>query len=228
MAGVSGDFDKLRKVIGSMKGLKANGARRVTKQLALETQELVFKCFDLSRDVYGVSWKPIRYRVGKILEDTRRLKNSINSTMTGNTGFMIHTNAVYARIHNFGGEIEFKARVQFGHHAVGRIAKAGQMLPAGYKKHAQASNPWTQQKGWGRRARGVEWLHGGKYLSNAEVRRLTRAGKFDRIKTSVAQHNARAIYIPRRQFIPNAGYLPRAWEERLRKAATLVLVSLLK
>jgi phage gpG-like protein len=47
------------------------------------------------------SWKPLKYRVGKPLQDTGRLKNSIRPTNTKDTA-VVGTNLVYAATHNYG------------------------------------------------------------------------------------------------------------------------------
>lgn len=46
-------------------------------------------------------WTPLKYRVGKPLQDTGRLKNSIRPTNTKDTA-IVGTNLIYAATHNYG------------------------------------------------------------------------------------------------------------------------------
>lgn len=129
MAGVTGDFGKLARLIGSSKQLSSPGFRRdLYRNLAEEARSLVVEAFEKSEDPYGNPWKPSRQKRrggrgyvtrgrGQILRDTSRLLGSLNSGIrtTGN-GFSISTNVVYANVHNSGGLVRVKPGVQ-AHHA---------------------------------------------------------------------------------------------------------------
>ena len=58
-------------------------------------------CFRDSKDPWGVPWKPIVYRDGKPLIDTRRLLSSITANVTANT-LEVGTNVEYGPYHQFG------------------------------------------------------------------------------------------------------------------------------
>lgn len=138
---LTGDFAKLGVLERQLKRLKRDGQRRVTAQLAAETKELVLKCFDESRAPDGTPWAPLKYRVGKPLEDTRRLKNSISARVTGDSKFRVFTRVVYAAVHNFGHRFKerihrrsrsgrFHSRGRFGS-VFGMGIPKRQFLPAG-------------------------------------------------------------------------------------------------
>lgn len=50
----------------------------------------------------GQPWAPLKSRTGKILSDTRRLRNSITYGLIGDDSVAIGTNVIYARAHNYG------------------------------------------------------------------------------------------------------------------------------
>lgn len=60
-------------------------------------------CFINSTDPWGVRWKPIVYRDGKPLIDTRRLLSSITANVTSNT-LEVGTNVEYGAYQHFGYE----------------------------------------------------------------------------------------------------------------------------
>ncbi len=173
MAGVRGDFAKLQRLVGTFRMLKAQGARRVTKQMSLEALDLVHSCFDNERSPDGVPWIRSQRAArdgGKTLQDTRRLKNSIASRVTSSTSFSLVTKVIYAAIHNFGGEIRRKERLQ----------------------------------------------------------RRTRKGTFSRRGRLSSWMGAVAAVMPQRQFIPDSGRMPPAWERRLRAVADTTVMAIFR
>ena len=105
MAGVTGDFDKLRTLVVTLSGLSTfteEGKRR----LGEEGIRQVHDEFAKSRDPYDRAWKPA-FRGGQTLLNTGRLRASFSSQPTG-PGFRISTPVKYAAIHNYGGVIKAK------------------------------------------------------------------------------------------------------------------------
>ena len=62
------------------------------------------KRFEDEEDPEGKKWEPVA-RSGKILTDTARLRNSIDSAVAGDT-VLVGSNVKYARIHQKGGVIK--------------------------------------------------------------------------------------------------------------------------
>lgn len=60
--------------------------------------------FHDSKSPHGEAWLPLKYRQGKPLLDTGRLRNSIHHTVTGPSDVQVGTDVIYAAIHNFGGQ----------------------------------------------------------------------------------------------------------------------------
>jgi len=68
-------------------------------------------------------WKPLKHRKGKILQDTGRLRMSINFRGSGNTGYL-GTNVIYAATHQFGrGKIPARPFLWFSDETKQRIKK---------------------------------------------------------------------------------------------------------
>lgn len=64
-------------------------------------------CFRLGVDPWGTPWARLKLRQGQPLVDSGRLRRSIVSKPDG-SGVTIGTNLVYARLHQFGGEVKPK------------------------------------------------------------------------------------------------------------------------
>ena len=97
------ELDKIMRVLGDTAPM-------------LETMGRVFKtkiqfCFINSTDPWGVRWKPIVYRDGKPLIDTRRLLSSITANITGNT-LEVGTNVEYGPYQHFGYERHVEAHTK--------------------------------------------------------------------------------------------------------------------
>lgn len=63
--------------------------------------------FKSTTSPWGQTWQAPKYRSGKALSDTGRLRRSITSR-PDQDGVTIGTNLIYARIHQFGGTIKAK------------------------------------------------------------------------------------------------------------------------
>jgi phage gpG-like protein len=119
-SGVSGDFDRMQRVLNAMQRLRSTWNTDLAKVLASTSRAEVMHQFAESRDPYGRPWtalaeSTIRGRrtgrrskgfIGplagpKILIDTARLRNSFS--FTGMAGAIhIGTNVVYAGVHQYG------------------------------------------------------------------------------------------------------------------------------
>lgn len=67
-------------------------------------REKMVLCFRDSQDPYGNQWLPLKYRNGKPLLDTGRLRNSITYKISGNS-VQAGTNVDYAAVHQNGARI---------------------------------------------------------------------------------------------------------------------------
>lgn len=98
---LTGDFAKLNqlaaKLAGAPKVLEA-----AARNMADEALSLVAQGFDAEQDPDGVPWKPLKKRIGKILQDTGRLKASWHRISVNQTGFKIAAGAEYAKYHQHG------------------------------------------------------------------------------------------------------------------------------
>lgn len=100
---MKGDFAKLDllRVMVSKVGRSGKLHTAMKKNLAAEAVTQVKFGFRESRDPYGVPWKPLKFRKGKPLLDTGRMRNSFTSTVTP-TGFRLGSNVSYAPHHQDG------------------------------------------------------------------------------------------------------------------------------
>lgn len=100
---VKGDFAKLARV---KKELAAIANKRlhleVSRQVAHETLTLIADGFRRERDPYLEAWRPLKYRFGRILQDTGRLRNSFTVRNVAASGFRIGSAVVYAAYHQRG------------------------------------------------------------------------------------------------------------------------------
>lgn len=69
--------------------------------------------FIASVDPYGVKWKPLKKRKGRILVDTGRLAGSYTYQVT-DTGFIVETNVAYAPYHQYGAFVAPHSRIGVG------------------------------------------------------------------------------------------------------------------
>jgi phage virion morphogenesis protein len=116
MTGVTGDYKGLQSLTEKFDVLASGKFReKLSKRLAMAAKHEVQSEFNGERDPYGERWKPLKNpskkRGGlsaKILQDTRRMRNSLvaSSAYAADVGgFTISTNVEYAAIHNYGGHI---------------------------------------------------------------------------------------------------------------------------
>lgn len=105
MAGVTGDFDKLRNLQVSIFGL-STFCEEAKRRLGEEGIRQIYDSFAKTRDPYDRTWKPA-FRGGQTLTDSGRLRASFSSQPTF-IGFQIGTRVKYAAIHQYGGVIKPK------------------------------------------------------------------------------------------------------------------------
>jgi phage gpG-like protein len=74
----------------------------ISKNLAEETLELVRQGFEKEEDPYGEAWAPLKYRDGKILQDTGRLRSSWHTVTVSERGFSVAPAVDYAQYHQSG------------------------------------------------------------------------------------------------------------------------------
>jgi phage virion morphogenesis protein len=143
-----GDFEKLARMIGKFAGLATGQfSAGLRKQISEEGITQVKLGFRGERDPYGRKWKPIKYRQGKILRDTGRLANSFTRGVTSE-GFFLGTNVDYAAIHQYGGVVETKSRINV-HAKGGRFisrAKAGKRKRGAVKVSMSHAHSWKMPR----------------------------------------------------------------------------------
>ena len=132
MAGIKGDFNKLKKLAEKLEGLAKPVFRaKLSKNIAEESIEMVNQSFEEGRSPYGPKWPAPRWRSanGKVspLRDTGRLQRSFHVVSTSFYKFVVETNVKYAATHQYGAVIKpktAKCLVFRGVHTdVGRTAK---------------------------------------------------------------------------------------------------------
>jgi phage gpG-like protein len=111
-----GAFRQLEALLGTMRAVESGRAiKSVLKTMGPAAVSLAHDSFDLSRDPYGRPWPHLRFRQGKPLLDTGRLRASITQRPLTD-GFEVWSNVAYARIHNEGGEVRQQSRLQVNAH----------------------------------------------------------------------------------------------------------------
>lgn len=85
---------------------------RLAQNLAEEARHQVDEEFREERDPYGVPWEPIKYRQGKILQDTGRMAASTATRQVNADGFQIVIGATYAAYHQFGAFVPPHSRIR--------------------------------------------------------------------------------------------------------------------
>lgn len=97
-----GDFNKLMGLVARLRRLGTDEARReLAARLGAVAVKLVADGFAAERNPYGRPWAKLKRRVGRILEDTGRLKNSFYPVVTPK-GFAIRSDVGYAVHHQYG------------------------------------------------------------------------------------------------------------------------------
>lgn len=119
---MTGDFEKLRAFVkrASDVGRAQYLIAKAVRDEALTQVQLGFRA---ERDPNGQPWAPLKYRTGRILSLTARLRRSFNARVTGSGSGVrvsVGTNVKYAKFHQYG------TRTKRG----GVKMPARQMLPA--------------------------------------------------------------------------------------------------
>jgi len=98
---LTGDFAKLR---GFEKQIRQSPKvlQIISQNLAEETIELIREGFTREQEPSGKPWKPLKYRSGKILQDTGRLRSSWHRTRASKRGFTVASAVKYAPFHQTG------------------------------------------------------------------------------------------------------------------------------
>lgn len=100
--GIKGDTAKLRRIAKQGKSAFGSaGMQGLSRNLAEETVELVREGFDKERDPFGKRWAKLKYRSGRILQDTGRLRIFKPGSVTAK-GFTVSSGAPYGRYHQGG------------------------------------------------------------------------------------------------------------------------------
>lgn len=109
--GVTGDFDKLARIIKGLEKLASPAFRRTaSKRMGEAGLSFVLDYFERGSGPTGRRWPPPKHRPGGMpLVDTGVLRNSLR-VRSSVKGFTIVTGVIYAAIHNFGGRIYFPSR----------------------------------------------------------------------------------------------------------------------
>lgn len=104
MAGVKGDFGKLRKLRDNLKAVGAEGLleRRVSNVMAVEAVKLIADGFRKEQDPYGEPWAPLKSRTGRILRRSGRMAASANAHARPGGGVIGQISVGYAIFHQRG------------------------------------------------------------------------------------------------------------------------------
>lgn len=93
------EMDALKKRLQKMRDNLSNPSP-TTQKVSVLMHKDVMDHFGKTESDTG-SWKPLKYRKGKALQDTGRLRNSIKPTNTKDEA-IVGTNVIYAATHNYG------------------------------------------------------------------------------------------------------------------------------
>lgn len=100
---VRGDFDKLRRIKRQLKAVQNRQLHlEVNRQIAHEALSLVTDGFKHERNPYGSAWRGLKYRSGRILQDTGRLRSSFTMREVTARGFRIGSAVQYGIYHQRG------------------------------------------------------------------------------------------------------------------------------
>lgn len=136
---------ELRRIIGQMEELgRGRWKSAMAKSLGAESVKLVKDCFEQSRSPYGEKWKPLKYRDGKPLVDTARLRNATQDASTPQR-VVVENRTRYAAIHNYGGRLKSKAIMSqtLSFNRRGRFAGRGQRAYSSVKVRPYTRGPVT-------------------------------------------------------------------------------------
>ncbi len=106
--------------------------------------------FEAGVSPYGQKWAPLKHRSGKPLLDSGKLHNSISYRVVGNA-VEIGTNRPYAKVHQFGAEIEraaYSKQIRHRTDAKGNLLRTklfgGKGLIFAKDSHARAQTRWVE------------------------------------------------------------------------------------
>lgn len=108
MTRFTGDSAKLAALQVRIQGLSTTGTNSIAKVAGAAALSELQKGFRASVDPYGKPWMRLKYRKGKPLLDTARLRASF-SVKTTEKGFVVSTNTAYAKFHQRGTKGRTKA-----------------------------------------------------------------------------------------------------------------------
>ena len=103
-SGVSMKWGGLDKALDKFQEALANQKQDLMESLGDALVSGTLKRFEEEEDPQGNKWASVA-RSGKILTDTARLRNSIDSAVAGDT-VLVGSNVKYARIHQLGGTVK--------------------------------------------------------------------------------------------------------------------------
>src|SRR5688572_17070122 len=102
MAGVRGNFAGLARLRGRLAELASPGFKaRLAQGMGVAAMTQLSTGFQRSQDPYGRAWKPLKYRKGKPLLKTGRLRASA-TVLPAPAGFQLVLTADYASFHQSG------------------------------------------------------------------------------------------------------------------------------
>jgi phage gpG-like protein len=120
MARVKGNFAQLKRFAQLVKTAGEPGFEHaLSRGLGAASLKLFSDGFRKSRDPYGKPWKPLKFRKGKPLLDTGRMRASAAIIMRPR-GFELHVTANYASTHQYGKKNIRPLRARFLVFSVGR------------------------------------------------------------------------------------------------------------
>lgn len=100
---VRGDFAKLARLISRLEQLERGDLLTdLNRNLAEEAVELVREGFERETDPYGARWAALKYRSGRILQDTGRLRSSFKVSRVNRRGFRVSASVSHASYHQTG------------------------------------------------------------------------------------------------------------------------------
>jgi phage gpG-like protein len=109
-SGVTGDFDRLERLIASARSIQSKPFwRRLLREVSAELNRQITAGFWFSRDPYGKPWKPLRSGLGQpLLKSGALLRAAQSRPVEAITSVVIQVDLVYAGVHQHGAKIRAK------------------------------------------------------------------------------------------------------------------------
>lgn len=108
---VRGDFAKLGRLITKLEAAaRGDILTDLNRNLAEEAIELIREGFSSESDPYGSKWAALKYRSGRILQDTGRLRSGFKVSKVTKRGFRVSASVTYASYHQGGTKRGLPAR----------------------------------------------------------------------------------------------------------------------